>query len=708
MTGDINFILVWWLVLFLIGVVSIPLGHLIFEKFTDLGYGLLKTLGVLLISYLVFLAGIFKILPFERTTIVLFLFLFVLVNATVFFKKREEIIRGLKEKVKVLITQEVLFTAGFVIWALVRGFHPEINGLEKFMDYGFMNSILNSRFLPPPDMWFAGEPINYYWFGHLTTAVMTKLTNVPSGVAYNLAIAGILGVVLTSSFSIISTLISTLKLKRVKKAAFAAGLISAIILTFGGNFHTPIYALKDGVENYWYPDATRFIGYNPETNDKTIHEFPIYSFVVSDLHAHLINLPFVLLFIALLFTAVSTIKNKKEKATKREGQGPRQHLNHKLEFFKKINISDFEFRILLLGFVLGIMFMTNTWDFANYSLLAGVVFLVFYLKELGLNFKSILSTAISVGMIVATGLLVTLPFLFHFESIAKGIVLTKTGTPLWQLGVLWGFPAILTLIFLYTVYKKWPRLKTSDFFVLSLLLVSWLLIAIPEVLYVEDIYSGSHKRANTMFKLTYQAFVMTYLAGGYILVRSLTSIKNLSKKLGFLFFVLVLLSSVLAYPYFAVNSFYRDLEKYEGLNGESWLERKNPDTYKAIAWLRENTKGQPAILEAPGNSYTEFNVISSYTGLPTVSGWFVHEWLWRGEADIPQSRVNDIEKIYTSEDLSLTRRLLNKYGVKYVVVGPLEHQKYPNLNEEKFTQLGTVVFASGDTKIYKVENAELR
>jgi len=108
------------------------------------------------------------------------------------------------------------------------------------------------------------------------------------------------------------------------------------------------------------------------------------------------------------------------------------------------------------------------------------------------------------------------------------------------------------------------------------------------------------------------------------------------------------------------------------------------------------------ILEAPGDSYTDFNVISSYTGLATISGWYVHEWLWRGDSSFPQKRVTDINLIYTSEDLAVTQGLLDKYKVEYVIIGTFERQKYPNLNEAKFAQLGKQVFSSGNTKIYQV------
>jgi uncharacterized membrane protein len=495
-------------------------------------------------------------------------------------------------------------------------------------------------------------------------------------------IATILGLTLTGAFSIVATLVKNLpagkaglRLKLDRRVAYAAGIISALLLTFGGNFHTPIYALKEGPENYWYPDATRFIGYNPETNDKTIHEFPLYSFVVSDLHPHFMNLPFVFLFIALLYNY----------------------------FLKNKSYSYAYSHAIPLGFVLGIMFMTNTWDFANYLLVTTVVLGLLNLKNKKLSFKTLLKTAKVLLVVVIIALSTALPFIINFDSLAQGVDFVKARSALWQLGVLWGFPAILTTIFAIFLFKFRSKLKRSDLFILSLLISSWILIAIPEIVYVKDIYVGSHHRANTVFKLTYQAFVMFYLSSGYIAVRTLTWIRKTSVKKAVLIFYALLFASILSYPFFAIRSFYGELKNYRGLSGETWLRNRYPNEYAVVSWLKENTKGQPVILEAAGDSYTEFNVISAYTGLPTVSGWFVHEWLWRGEASFPQARVSDIVQIYTSDDIGISKRLLNKYGVEYVIVGTFERQKYPDINEAKFTQLGTQVFSSGSTKIYHIK-----
>ena len=629
------------------------------------------------ISYIVFVFSTLKILPFTRTSIVLVLLVVGAFNVYIFLKNKNGLLTSLRGRLKVIIFEEIFFTSGLIFWSMVRGYQPDINGLEKFMDFGFVNSILRSTYLPPFDMWFAGETINYYWFGHFITALATKLSNIPSEITYNLMLATILGLTLVGVFSLVTTLFEKTNIK-LKKIIFIAGILSSLLVAFGGNFHTPVYVLKDGKENYWYPDATRFIGYNPETNDKTIHEFPLYSFVVSDLHAHLINLPVVLLYISLLYKTLAVERAK--------------------NFLKKI---------IPLGFLLGIMFITSTWDFGNYLILTGISTAIFYLLKQKISLKNILSSGLFIGGIVLTGLTAALPFILNFTSIAKGIDFVNAKTPFWQLGVLWGFPAVLTFIF-SMLFLRIKRIKNSDFFVLSLLITSWLLIIIPEIFYVKDIYIASHHRANTMFKLTYQAFVMSYITSGYIALRTVFLFKSVIAKTGTSLFFILIFASILWYPKFAVKSYYHDLKGYAGLSGTTWLKDKNPDLYNTVNWFNENVQGQPVILEAPGDSYTEYNVISSYTGLPTVSGWFVHEWLWRGEASFPQERVTEITEIYTSQDISITKSLLNKYNVEYVIVGDYEKEKFPNLYIDKFDQLGKIVFSSGKTQIYKIPRAKDR
>ncbi len=176
---------------------------------------------------------------------------------------------------------------------------------------------------------------------------------------------------------------------------------------------------------------------------------------------------------------------------------------------------------------------------------------------------------------------------------------------------------------------------------------------------------------------------------------------------------------VFIYPYFAITSYYGNflinpkfgiptaIKPMGDLDGTLYLKGIHNGDYEAIQFLNKNIKGQPVILEAQGDSYTDYARISANTGLPTVLGWTVHEWLWRGTYDIPAPRIEEVKKMYTGTPEE-TISLLNKYNVSFIIVGKLEKEKYPDLQEDRFNSIGKVIFSSSDnaTKIYQVSLKE--
>jgi len=198
-----------------------------------------------------------------------------------------------------------------------------------------------------------------------------------------------------------------------------------------------------------------------------------------------------------------------------------------------------------------------------------------------------------------------------------------------------------------------------------------------------------------MFKLVYQAFIMYSLISGYIFIR-------LRRFFLYRFLFSLVFIIQLSYSYFAVKSYY-GLKDYKGLWGLNFLQTAYSDNLAAINWLNKNVSGQPHIVEAPGDSYTTYDQVSMATGLPTIEGWLVHEWLWRGGYDTPAARVAEVDKIYTSSDTNEIKSILEKYQIKYIFVGAKEYEKYPNLNLKTFNLLNAkVVFESGQTKIYQL------
>lgn len=246
----------------------------------------------------------------------------------------------------------------------------------------------------------------------------------------------------------------------------------------------------------------------------------------------------------------------------------------------------------------------------------------------------------------------------------------------------------------------------TDIFIILLMILATFLIFVPEFFYLKDIYL-TYYRANTMFKLVFQAFILLSISSAYVIVRITLDLpyQRIKGKIVtsiFLFITFILVSLVMTYPFLAVNAYYNNFKNYQGLNGIKYLKTLYPDDYAAIKWLNKNIKGQPVILEAQGDSYTDYARISANTGLPTVLGWTVHEWLWRGSYSIPAPRIIDVKTIYETTNLQTAKALLAKYHVRYVYVGTLEFQKYPNLDEQKFAKLGHIVYQHGITRIYKI------
>ncbi len=693
MTSDIFIIFYWWLITVFLGALSLPLIFKIFGRFWDKGWIFAKTISILIVSYAAFVLGRSQIFPFYRETLFLIIIVFAAVN---FYwlsqgKNKEKTIKIIQDNWQTFAWQEGMFLVTLVFWSLIRGFDPRIEGLEKFMDFGFVNTILRSKWFPPVDMWFAGEPINYYYFGHLIAAVLTKISSLDPAITYNLMMATIFAQAFTGAFSLSSNLIKfvTKNSKLITRKLIIGGLISAMLLTLGGNLHTIVYVLKDGADRYWYPDATRFIGYNPPNpKDACIHEFPIYSFVVSDLHGHVNDIPVVLLFLAVLLSLGLGLASKKEV----------------------LKIENWKLKIPLIGFLLAVMYMTSSWEFPIYGLVFGLfVFLIFLQPLDNLKLENIITAVKNTALVgLATlilAILFAMPFAISFSPMTEGIRFVDANSLWWQLLILWGFFWFVALSFWAIIISKLKiknyEFAVADIFVLATTIVATLLIIIPEIIYVKDIYIHEHHRSNTMFKLVYQSFIIYSIAAGYIFFRVREKLKSIPLYLYTAVF-LVGFASHMIYPYFSIKGYYGGLKTYRGLYGMNFLEERYPDNYEAVLWLNKNINGQPVVLEAVGDSYTMYNHFSAMTGLPTVEGWTVHEWLWRGGYDQPGKRAEEVSTIYQGDNQE-AEQLLSKYQVEYVVVGPLEREKYPELDEERFLFFGAPIFSSGETTVYQMD-----
>jgi uncharacterized membrane protein len=189
-------------------------------------------------------------------------------------------------------------------------------------------------------------------------------------------------------------------------------------------------------------------------------------------------------------------------------------------------------------------------------------------------------------------------------------------------------------------------------------------------LYLRDLFGY---RINTIFKFYYQAWLLWSLAAAYILATLADSIKNPLRGLVYAGLILALIMG-LFYPILGLQSKTNNFTRGEGPSLDGTYLYPQTD-YQGVEFLRSLPKG--VIVEAVGNSYsTAHNRISTYTGYPTILGWDFHEVQWRGGWDLVMPRKQDVADLYCTGQWDLARSLLEKYDVRYLVVGDVEYTTY--------------------------------
>jgi uncharacterized membrane protein len=377
--------------------------------------------------------------------------------------------------------------------------------------------------------------------------------------------------------------------------------------------------------------------------------------------------------------------------------------------------------------------------------------------------------------------LTALTFNMNFDMISNSLGMVRNRSSLFQLFILWGTHVIISVAFLVIVFatknymyissvkakKKAQAGNTKvaivgnentytnpvqkffcernliDIFVCGMTIVALMLLAAPEIFYVRDIYTGGYLRSNTMFKFTFAAFIILSTTMVYAIIRLIWFVNKSGKYSTPLFVIGLFFALLLFIPaHYTMASLKQrsgedwSRERYRGLDGTAYIENHvsyvveanqpgNLIPYmEAINWFNSEVKGSPVICEVYGNSYTDNNIISAYTGLPTVFGWQTHEWLWRYHGIVDKAsdtlvsdpdrdvwklyispRHTDIDTIYLTESSDEVQSLVNKYNIEYIIIGDLERFRFGYDNSWVFDQIGTVVFQYEDLTVYKVTPA---
>ena len=774
-SDDFSQVFKWWLTLLIVGIAVTPFTLIVFRNFHDGGWIFGKTIGLAISAWLVWFFSSFKIVKFTRTACVIAVVAVYMLSSVFYYfyerrRNRNASLRSMitLDRASSIVTAETVFFAMLVFWCYIKGILPDAYGTERFMDYGFMMSMSKSEYMPAADMWFSGQSINYYYVGQYIMTYLAKLAGVPVAQAYNIAMMSLAALAFSLSYSIGNNLMHVFLRDRAARnwspAEIAqmqelgtisredgqpffrpaiAGMLSGLAVVFAGNMHYTIYKYiypkvqyfrgDKKIYSYWFPDATRFVGYLPDRADKTIHEFPMYSFAIGDLHAHVINMIFVLTVLGLLLAWLMWRKQRTD-LVRRYDTDPVQG---------SILAEVFHPAIVLCAFFVGFFRSTNYWDFPIYFVVCGAIILASNLILHRHRISAVLLTAYQAAMFIVVGVIAALPFIISFRNIASKIGWCGSGhhTLFKQLLVLWGLPVGCIIAFLVScIYRHCresgkrsevlPReleslrrvsepedealaqvnngftrfldkLPVSDLYVIILGLCAVGLVLLPELIYVRDIYGGAYIRANTMFKLTYQAFIMFGLCMAFIITRFVSMPRSrVTKAVGII--ALVLFCTTLGYFDEAYTAWFKG--PYKTLNATTFIGKKVSEAESEIIdSINNEIDGQCTILEMPGLSYTYFNRVSAFTGMPTVLGWQTHEWLWNSTSDISeypkvvQDRHNDVITMYTSTDKKTVSELVEKYDVSYVFIGLCERVDGYYAVDDKALQNGSI--AAEDTMV---------
>ena len=431
-TNDVP-VLAWLLVVQGIALVTLPAALLLFGPLSDRGYLLAKPLGILAVGVIAWLLASLRWMEFSRESVAVAVLLVAAVSAVLLVVRRREVLEAVRRRWGIFAVGEAVFLVAFLAFVLMRMANPDLwhshLGGEKPMDLAYLTAVLKSSYMPPYDPWFSDGYMNYYYMGQFLVATLVHATGIEPGVAFNLAVALVFALTVAGAFSVVYSLAEGTRLSRIRLgtdghmtrglASVAAGLAGAFFVAVTGNLDGAIQvgqgAWRVMVENapfgsfdFWR--SSRMMAPDPPGHEIT--EFPFFTFLFADLHAHMIAIPFTLLAIGLALALVLGAKSGRTR----------------------LGVGLCETALLAaLGVTVGALRLINAWDFPTYLLVgAGAVFLAAWLRNGGPSLRVLVEAGVKSGVVFAVGYLVFLPYHLSYETFFASVEPTTNQTVLWQ------------------------------------------------------------------------------------------------------------------------------------------------------------------------------------------------------------------------------------------------------------------------------------
>jgi YYY domain-containing protein len=334
----------WWLLAMLAGAAVLPLLFRLAGALPSRGFALAPAAGIILIGYLYWILNILGLLRNDAGSLAFVWLIVAVISLVSYFswQDREPILPWLRAHLPLVLTTLVLFTLLFLGWCTVRALNPSLLGTEHPMDIAFLSASRRSATFPPNDPWMAGYAISYYHFGYILMSMFANISGVSNGIAFNLAISLVFALAGIGAFSVAYDLVASRFLGRwVREGqALTVGVLACAMFLLMGNLGTAFVEVpyqtrlitKDSAYlkwldlkyrpadlegcpqsgsfdpatwscgGWWWWGYSRIVNdYDTRGNDMgdVITEFPAFSFTLSDLHPHVMALPFVMLTLGL-------------------------------------------------------------------------------------------------------------------------------------------------------------------------------------------------------------------------------------------------------------------------------------------------------------------------------------------------------------------------------------------------------------------------
>ncbi|HZC06733.1 MAG TPA: DUF2298 domain-containing protein [Ktedonobacterales bacterium] len=450
--------LVWWLFIEALGLAGAPLAATVLRKLPDRGWALSKPLSLLTLGWLVwFPLSLDTALPFSRGWLIGAALVFVAGNVALLVfvpATREALLRLAREAWDYIALTEAIFAIAYALMTWVHSFTPAVADTEKFMDEAFLAAIWRAPHLPPPDPWLSGYSINYYYFGHFLMALIAKLLDTAPALAFNLAVGLVFALAAVAIFGVASNMAAVARgERRSLTPAALAGALSVLLTLIAGNFNGAQVWMQNALQAAktnpalhvsvwaWWTHRELWPTYDwwspSRVAPNTINEFPAFSFILADLHAHVLALPFAALAVGLAFNLLLS----RERG------------------FALFGARLWPLGLIVCGLALGGLYVINGWDLPTYL---GIALLALAIQQWLAHERTIsrallLDVGRCAGVLVALVFLLYLPFYLTFSSPSEGVGLVPSDlrTPIGYEWDIFALPAFIALSYLALRLGPW-------------------------------------------------------------------------------------------------------------------------------------------------------------------------------------------------------------------------------------------------------------